>query len=124
MKKFQSFVKKYAFRQYHYSGDKVAMHRAAMGMLRELAAALGYTPTEYDVRSNKGGIAVTGEVTLHTDNLYVEVCDAWESNHLRLFIRTCKGRKDYTGGVNHYLYFHLASFDDVVAFCKRITRNS
>jgi hypothetical protein len=124
MKKFQSFVKKYALRQYHYSSDKVAMHRAAMGMLRELAAALGYAPDAYDVRSNKGGIAVTGEVTLHADNLYVQVCDAWGSNHLAFLVRTCKGRKDYCGGANHYLHPHITSFDDVVAFCKRITRNA
>ena len=121
--KFQSFVKKYAFRQYHYASDKGAMHRSAMGMLRDLAAALGYAPDAYDVRSNKGGIAVTGEVTLHTDNLYVQVCDAWGGNHLQLLIRTCKGRKDYCGGMNHNLNFHLASFDDIVQFCQRITRN-
>jgi hypothetical protein len=124
MKKFQSFVKKYAFRQYHYASDKGAMHRSAMGMLREVAVALGYAPDAYDVRSNKGGIAVTGEVTLHADNLYVQVCDAWGGNHLQLLIRTCKGRKDYCGGANHYLNFHLASFDDIVQFCQRITRNA
>ena len=122
--KFQSFVKKYAFRQYHYASDKGAMHRSAMGMLRELAAALGYAPDAYDVRSNKGGIAVTGEVTLHADNLYVQVCDAWGGNHLQLLIRTCKGRKDYSGGINYNLNFHLASFDDIVQFCQRITRNA
>jgi hypothetical protein len=74
------------------------------------------------VRSNKGGIAVTGEVTLHADNLYVQVCDAWGGNHLQLLF-ALEGAQGLLRGHEHNLNFHLASFDDIVQFCQRITRN-
>ena len=56
-----------------YDGDaKEAFHRTARRQLKLLAAALGLPTGGFDLRSNKGGIAVSGEVTLHADHLYVQ----------------------------------------------------
>lgn len=81
---------------------KEAMHKEGVAMLRALAKELGLQPGSYDVRSNKAGIAVTGEVTLHTDKIYVQLCQSFSSQGLTLLYRSCEGRKDYCGGTNQY----------------------
>ena len=80
--------------------NKDEFHRKYKRKLRAIAIALGLTPGSFDVRSNKGGPAVLGEVILHTDTLYVSVggLDA-----TRVMFRACKGRKDYYGGVNRWI---------------------
>jgi hypothetical protein len=45
--------------------------------LKALADALRLSSGEFDLRSNKGGIAVSGEVTLHGDDLYVQVSQSY-----------------------------------------------
>jgi hypothetical protein len=79
---------------------KEAFHKKYKSKLRAIAKALGLLPGQYDVRSNKGGPAVLGEVILHTDTLYVSVggLDAE-----RFMFRSCNGRKDYSGGVNRWM---------------------
>lgn len=67
-----------------------------------LAARMGLNEDQYDVRVNKGGVAVSGEVTLHTDNHYVQFSQS-SVNLERFLVRSCKGRKDYTGGKNHFV---------------------
>jgi hypothetical protein len=48
-----------------YDGEaKRAFHKRARRRLKELADALGLAPQNYDLRSNVGGIAVSGEVTM------------------------------------------------------------
>ena len=42
-----------------------------------------------------------GEVTLHSDHLYLMVHVM--TGELRVMYRTCKGRKDYSGGMNHFI---------------------
>jgi hypothetical protein len=44
---------------------KRRFRRQARRRLLELATALGLEPGAYDVRSNAGGIAVSGEATIH-----------------------------------------------------------
>jgi hypothetical protein len=51
-----------------------------------------------DLRYNEGGIAVSGEATLHTDLVYIQV----SSIDLGILVRVCKGRKDYHGGPNQW----------------------
>lgn len=67
--------------------------------LRKVAKSLGLNTGQYDLRFNAGGIAVWGEVTLHTDTHYIQ---ASSDHDMSVLIRTCKGRKDYSGGPNHY----------------------
>ena len=73
---------------------KNQFHIAGRNRMRELANTLGYTKGEYEVRSCKGGMAVSGEVILHTEDVYVCV------GHNFAYFRSCAGRKDYTGGPN------------------------
>lgn len=81
---------------------KEELHRQGRTFLRALAKRLGLDPKEYEVRSNKAGIAVSGEITLHAENLYVEVCESAMSRGISMMFRTCKGRRDYTGGPNNF----------------------
>jgi hypothetical protein len=68
--------------------------------LKKVAVEMGLEPTEYDLRFTAGGIAVWGEATLHSDTIYIQAsygCD------LGVLVRSCQGRKDYTGGRNNFL---------------------
>ena len=44
---------------------KQRFHTAARARLRRLATTLGFPSGSFDLRSNPGGIAVSGEITLH-----------------------------------------------------------
>lgn len=68
-----------------------------------LAQQLGLDKKDYDVRVNKAGIAVSGEVTLHTDRRYIQLGQFCGANDRGFLVRTCKGRKDYVGGQNYYV---------------------
>lgn len=81
---------------------KAAFHRAAAVVLRQLAKALGYKRGEFDLRHCQGGIAVSGEITLHSDTLYVQLAQSCLGPNMGFMWRTCKGRKDYTGGPNQW----------------------
>lgn len=84
---------------------KERFHRAARSQLRKLAKELGLERGAYDLRSNQGGIAVSGEITLHTENVYVQVSQSVAPGGI--LIRTCKGRRDYTGGQNYFRKLEL-----------------
>lgn len=86
-----------------YCYDEPAKKAAASKFktaLRKVAKALSLTTEQYDLRFNPGGIAVWGEVTLHTDTVYIQASKGYD---MGVLVRTCKGRKDYTGGRNNYL---------------------
>lgn len=98
--------------------QKKRFHLAACARLRKLAAELGLQPGTFDIRSNKGGIAVSGEITLHHDRLYVQVSQfALRSGH-GILIRTAEGRRDYTGGPNHFVALNL--LDDIPALAASV----
>lgn len=98
--------------------QKRRFHSTARVRLRKLAAELRLAPSTYDIRSNRGGIAVSGEITLHHDRVYVQVSQfALTSGH-GILIRTCNGRKDYSGGPNHFVA--LALLDDIPALAATI----
>lgn len=80
---------------------KTQFHNTARKFLKELAAQLPEYG-EFDVRSNKGGIAVSGEVTLHMDRLYVQVAQSVMGLDRAVMFRPCNGRKDYSGGMNNF----------------------
>jgi hypothetical protein len=56
--------------------SKRILHLQAARFLRELAAHIGLPRGSYDVRSNKGGVAVSGEITLHGEHVYVQVYES------------------------------------------------
>ena len=86
-----------------YDDDaKRLFHQHARRQLCLLADALGLAPGAYDLRSNRGGSAVSGEVTMHSDHLYVQACQPATGHDSGVMFRTCQGRKDYTGGRNNF----------------------
>lgn len=119
-RKHDDFVKKFANRDYGYCDPalKKSMHRAAAAYLRELASALGFDKSQYDVRSNPAGIACSGEITLHTDSLYVQINESFsERGKLQLLIRGCKSRRDYAGMHNNFANFRIGNAKEVIGVC-------
>lgn len=86
---------------------KRLFHSRARSQLRRVATALGLEPGSYDLRSSQAGIAVSGEITLHGDHLYVQVSQSALGSHSGILFRTCKGRKDYVGGPNNFASLDL-----------------
>ena len=86
---------------------KRCFHREARRRLLDLAAALGLEPDEYDLRRNEAGIAVSGEITLHADHLYVQVSQSAIGADTGILFRSCEGRRDYTGGRNNFASLDL-----------------
>jgi hypothetical protein len=86
---------------------KRLFHTHARRQLRALAAALGLDDDLYDLRSNEGGIAVSGEITLHADRLYVQVSQSCMGPDAGILFRSCNGRRDYVGGVNNFASLDL-----------------
>lgn len=97
---------------------KQRFHTAARRRLRRLATALGFLPGSFDLRSNPGGIAVSGEITLHHDDVYVQVSQPATGADSGILIRTCRGRRDYTGGRNHFAPLRL--LDDEAALVAQL----
>ena len=97
---------------------KRRFHSAARARLRDLAAELGFPPTSFDLRSNQGGIAVSGEITLHHERVYIQVSRPAARDDTGILIRTCEGRRDYTGGRNHFA--PLSMLDDIEALAHLV----
>lgn len=95
---------------------KRAFHREAKKRLQELAEVLGLGPLDYELRSNLAGIAVSGEITLHADWIYVQVSQSW-SERTGILFRSCQSRKDYTGGQNNFA--PLECLDDIDCLATR-----
>jgi hypothetical protein len=97
---------------------KQRFHTAARARLRRLAKALDFPPGSFDLRSNPGGIAVSGEITLHHADVYVQVCQPATGADSGILIRTCQDRRDYVGGRNHYAPLRL--LDDKTALAAEV----
>lgn len=74
---------------------KAEWKKKSLALLRRIAKDLQLPKGTFDIRFNPGGIAVSGDATLHHDSFYLQI------NDFGGYWRTCKGRKDYTGGANH-----------------------
>src|SRR5690348_2820619 len=97
---------------------KQRFHTAARARLRRLATTLRFPLGSFDLRSNLGGIAVSGEITLHHDDVYIQVCQPASGADSGILIRTCQGRRDYTGGGNHLAPLRL--LDDAPALAAQV----
>ncbi len=94
---------------------KEKFHKLAKKACKEIAEKLGLQKGTYDIRSNMAGIAVSGEVTLHGEHIYIQLGQG--SFRDRFMYRSCKGRKDYTGGPNRWMYWDtLARFPEQAIF--------
>lgn len=78
--------------------NKQEYRRLGRKILKELREKLGLNDENCDIRFNPGGIACSGDHTLHGDKIYVALHDNIGSGWF--YYRSCKGRKDYCGGHN------------------------
>lgn len=94
-----------------YNEDaKAKFHRLAKKAAQIIADKLKLEASSYTIRSNKGGIAVSGEVTLHGDWLYLQFAQGSVAGSF--MYRACRGQKDYTGGRNRWMKWRdLADLD-------------
>jgi hypothetical protein len=97
---------------------KRRFHAIARARLRKLALELRLPTGSFDLRSNQCGIAVSGEVILHHEKLYVHVSQPAMRANTGILIRTCRGRRDYTGGADHFA--PLSLLDDIPALAERV----
>lgn len=99
---------------------KRGLHKDSAAYLRILAEQLELPEDSYEIRQNEGGIAVSGEITLHSDSLYVQISQwADAGDNLRLLIRGCRSRADYTGFVNNTVVLQATNAAVVLETCIR-----
>jgi hypothetical protein len=71
-------------------------------ILKQLAKELGLAEGTYDVHINAGGVAVSGDIILHSDHYYVNLSQSCLGPDFGFYYRSCNGRKDYSGGRNQW----------------------
>ena len=98
------------------SKTKAAYLKLGTKLLRALARELQLPRGTYDVRTSEGGIAVPGECILHADNLYLQINNSYSAPGPAIMYRTCKGRKDYSGGPNGWA--PISQLDDITDFAS------
>jgi hypothetical protein len=102
---------------------KRGLHKDSAAYLRTLATELGFCRSSYDIRSNEGGIAGSGEITLHTDTLYVQISQwAMSGDTISFLVRGCKSRKDYTGMGNHSMQLRSHNLEALLGMCEHAQR--
>lgn len=89
--------------------NKDAFHKESKKFLKELAKELDLEPGSFEVRGNVGGIAGSGEITLHGEQIYVQIGSFREPS---ILYRTCSGRKDYSGDSNNSITMQALTDDD------------
>lgn len=99
---------------------KEKYHSIARRKLRRLANQLGLTAKDYRLSTNRGGIAVCGETTLHTDTLYIQVSQSCLGKGHEIMFRNVTSRTDYTG--DHNRFAPARRLDDVADFLDGLRR--
>jgi hypothetical protein len=94
---------------------KAKFHSIARRQLRKVANALGLCSKDYDLRTNKAGPAVSGETTLHTDKLYIQISQGFGGLGEVMF-RAVDSRRDYCGKHNHFA--PAGALDDADQFAQ------
>ena len=87
---------------------------------KALAAALGLEASTYDVRSNLGGIAVSGEVTMHGQNLYVQICQPATGADSRMLIAPARAARIHRRRNNFLPLSWLDQTEALAGYCRRI----
>lgn len=103
----------------HDADAKRTFHTEARRALRRLAEALQLPSGTYEIRVCAGGLAVSGEVILHGDELYVQVSIGGFGRG-EILLRRCRGRSDYFGERNHWA--RMAELMDPATLAARIAR--
>jgi len=119
-KQLKQFVAQAKIDVSYKEAEKEWFLRLARCVLREIAKRLGLQKDQFDLRTNKAGIAVSGEVTLHTDKIYIQFGQSCVFPPSFMY-RSCKDRKDYTGGMNNWMEWdQLLDFDKAIKRFKKV----
>lgn len=95
---------------------KNEFHKWGKSVCRMIAKQLQLSNKSFEIRSNKGGDAVLGEITLHGERIYIQLCVVDFGQNKKFMYRSCNGIKDYTGGINRWMRWdRLYDFEDA---CK------
>jgi len=70
--------------------------------LKMIVAELGLTKEQYEIRVNRSGVAGSGDITLHSDTLYVQLSQSCCYRSMFMY-RSCKGQRDCIGGTNQWM---------------------
>lgn len=112
----RQFVKaSHATCEYNYANKK-AFHRLGHRVVQMIADDLGMAPGTYEIRSCLGGIAVSGEIILHSESLYICMGVFCTGEH-GFYYRSCQGTKDYSGGPNQWM-----KYEDLLDWGGAVTR--
>ncbi|HEX7854999.1 MAG TPA: hypothetical protein VF503_15020 [Sphingobium sp.] len=99
---------------------KRTFHAEGRLAMRRLAEALGLEDGSYDIQSNKGGPAVSGEITLHGEHVWVRLSLEGLGQDNEIVFRSVRGRDDHCGDRNR-----AASISELLApdrFADRLRR--
>ena len=80
---------------------KAEYQRLGKKILKKIVDCLGLKRGEYRLSWNPGGIAVSGDHTLHTDKFYLALSD--NCNMGSFYYRTCSSMRDYCGNQNIHI---------------------
>jgi hypothetical protein len=99
--------------------NKEEFKRLSMKLLREVNKLGNFNA---EIRFNKGGIAVSGDAILHSDHVYLHFTadHGFGSLAYNLYYRSCKGKKDYTGGRNNWFDILKLRVDGVVSLVRAL----
>lgn len=104
----------------HNEPAKRLFHSEGRAAMRRLADALALDEGSYDIRSNKGGPAVSGEVTLHGEDVWVQLSLGLFGPGREVCLRKVRGRDDHVGDRN--LWASIRELVDPDRFAARIRR--
>jgi len=86
-----------------YDGaQKKLFHAKGRAALSALARELRLPSDSYTIRICEGGVAVSGEIILHDERIYIQISQPATGADSGVLIRSCNGRRDYEGGRNHF----------------------
>lgn len=123
----KSIIPAFLFRQdiFDYGDSSAAskkqFHAEGKKFLKAFAAEVGLTGA-CDIGSCLGGPGVLGEVSLHADSLYMQLFESMGPG-VRILYRSCRGRKDTSGGTNMYVTMKdLQNEESLARFIETCTR--
>ncbi len=96
-------------------------HKLGRKLLKRIVEIMGLQKGDYDIRWNPGGIAVSGDHTLHTDWFYLALHDNIGSGWF--YYRTVNGRKDFHGGPNIIVSWQTLLEHDLEGLAASIVRD-
>ena len=104
----------------HDEPAKRLFHSEGRAAMRRLADALALDEGSFDIRSNKGGPAVSGEVTLHGEDLWAQLSLGLSGPDREVCFRKVQGRDDHLGDRNRWA--SIRELVDPGRFAARIRR--